>query len=47
MPPKKTKKYKRGRKTIKSEVATSKLQTLVKKAITANNNKMLETKKSI
>jgi len=47
MPPKKTKKYKRGRKTIKSEVATSKLQTLVKKAITANNNKMLETKQSI
>lgn len=39
--------YKRGRKSVKAEVATSKLQTLVKKAIVANNNKMLETKKSV
>jgi len=44
MPPKVTK---RGRKTAKREFATSKLQSLVKKAITANNNKMLETKHSL
>ena len=43
----KKKQYKRGRKSVKAEVATSKLQTLVKKAIVANNNKMLETKKSV
>jgi hypothetical protein len=44
MPPKVTK---RGRKTAKRELASSKLQSLVKKAIAANNNKMLETKHSI
>lgn len=44
MPPKVTK---RGRKTAKRELASSKLQSLVKKAIAANNNKMLETKRSI
>jgi hypothetical protein len=44
MPPKVTK---RGRKTAKRELASSKLQSLVKKAITANNNKMLETKHSL
>ena len=47
MPRKAAKTNKRGRKTTKSEVATSRLRTLVKKAISANNNKMLETKKSI
>jgi len=38
---------KKGRKTIKSEVATSKLQTLVRKAIDSNNKKHLEVKKSV
>lgn len=43
MPPK----TKRGRKTAKSELATTKLRSLVKKAISVNNSKMLEQKTSI
>ena len=42
-----SKTVKRGRKTAKREIASYKLQSLVKKAITANNNRMLETKHSI
>ena len=44
MPPKK---IMRGRKTTRSEVATSKLRTLVRKAIVANDKKNLEVKKSV
>jgi len=44
MPPKYLKK---GRKTKKYEVATTKLQSLVRKAIAANNKKTLEVKQAV